>query len=538
MSQSLGMRRVDVSGAGGAQPGTPLLLTPARTDFYEHSTEGSGNLGEINSQDHAYGGIIYGKYAIVADGGNGLTVYDTTVPADTTTGAHIVANLGGTTTGKPPLGRASSVRLWTERGQQEDLRGGGGRAYGISVVDMTELLVNGTRPGMTLLKTFEPIKIEEEEEEGIHVGSADGKSVDVQIVNDIAYVSYDSFGLVAYRMADLIMPLAAYQPPGQPAGVCAGVDPTKVFSRDSGLDCRPVAVGRYNLDDEGPAFAALEGGAQYMTAQYFPANRLLSDGSGRTYTLTSPRVLLYVAYGYAGVIKLDWSDPAKPVLLQHKDTAGKALANGDRQRPRLRRRLRGRAGGVQVRRREAASRCRLPSAPARLKGGHDHAIHRRGTDAAAAVRRRHVFRAAAHARGDLSDQPAREPARGKRISIRRSTAASSSSPACRCRTFPASACHAATKADGTPIDNATYQPDCADCHKQAGDKVADSVCLGCHQRQGLERTRFTDDVHLAAGMTCMSCHSQREMHGDGKSYVSQLENGAMDTKCQNCHRAG
>jgi hypothetical protein len=43
-------------------------------------------------------------------------------------------------------------------------------------------------------------------------------------------------------------------------------------------------------------------------------------------------VLLYVAYGAAGVIKLDWSDPARPVLLQIKDTAGKAvgtaIANG------------------------------------------------------------------------------------------------------------------------------------------------------------------------------------------------------------------
>ena len=68
--------------------------------------------------------------------------------------------------------------------------------YGISVVDMTDLLVNGIRPGMTLLKTFEPIKLEEEEGGDIHVGSADGKSVDVQIVNDYAYVSYDSFGLV------------------------------------------------------------------------------------------------------------------------------------------------------------------------------------------------------------------------------------------------------------------------------------------------------------------------------------------------------
>ena len=101
--------------------------------------------------------------------------------------------------------------------------------------------------------------------------------------------------------------------------------------------------------------------------------------------------------------------------------------------------------------------------------------------------------------------------------------------------LPCTACHAARKADGTPIDNATYQPDCADCHKERGDKVADSVCLGCHQRQGLERTRFADDVHVAAGLTCISCHSKREMHGDSKSYVSQLENGAMDTKCQNCH---
>jgi len=102
--------------------------------------------------------------------------------------------------------------------------------------------------------------------------------------------------------------------------------------------------------------------------------------------------------------------------------------------------------------------------------------------------------------------------------------------------LPCTACHAPTKADGTPIDNATYQPDCADCHKQPGDKVADSVCLGCHSRQGLERTRFPDDVHLAAGLTCTSCHSEREMHGDGTSYVSQLDHGAMDTKCQNCHK--
>lgn len=101
--------------------------------------------------------------------------------------------------------------------------------------------------------------------------------------------------------------------------------------------------------------------------------------------------------------------------------------------------------------------------------------------------------------------------------------------------LPCTKCHAPTRADGTPIDNATYQPDCTDCHRQAGDKVADAVCLGCHQRQGLERTRFPNDVHAAAGFTCITCHTEREMHGDGTSYVSQLQQGAMDAKCQNCH---
>jgi hypothetical protein len=198
--------------------------------------------------------------------------------------------------------------------------------YGISVVDMTELLVNGTRPGMTLLKTFMPIKLEVEDDGSVHVGFADGRSIDVQIVADHAYISYDSFGLVAYRIADLIQPLAEYQPPNQPAGACAGVDPTKVFDPHTKLDCRPVAVGQYKLANESTAFEALGGGAQYMTAQYFPANRPISDGKSGVYTLGSPRVLLYVSYGDAGVIKLDWSDPAKPMLLQHADTAGKAVA--------------------------------------------------------------------------------------------------------------------------------------------------------------------------------------------------------------------
>jgi hypothetical protein len=329
MCQSLGMRSVDVSGVAAGAPGTPVLLNIAPGGVYEHSTESSGNLGGIRGQDHAYGATFYRNYAIVADGGNGLTVYDTSVAADPVTGAHVVANLGGTTSGKPPLGRASAVKLWTDPAKGRIYAISSAGPYGISVVDMTDLLVNGIRPGMTLIKTFEPIKLEEEESE-VHVGSADGKAVDVQIAGDVAYISYDSYGLVAYHMADLVRPLAE-QLPGD---VCAGVDPSKVFDRQTGLDCRPVAAARYKLqaDPAHPELATVEGGAQYMTVQYFPANRPLRDAAGNVYQLSTARTLLYVGYSDAGVIKLDWSDIAKPTLLERQDTIGTAdaaaIANG------------------------------------------------------------------------------------------------------------------------------------------------------------------------------------------------------------------
>ncbi|MDE2606957.1 MAG: hypothetical protein KGL68_13650 [Burkholderiales bacterium] len=329
MCQSIGMRAVDVSSIGSGAPGAPVLLNIAPGDVYEHSTESSGNLGGIKGQDHAYGATFYGNYAIVADGGNGLTVYDTSVPADPVTGVHVVANLGGTTSGKPPLGRASAVKLWTDPSDGRMYAISSAGPYGISVVDMTDLLVNGIRPGMTLIKTFEPIKLEEEEGT-VEVGSADGKAVDVQIAGDVAYFSYDSYGLVAYRLHDLVQPVASQLP----GGVCIGVDPTKVFNRQTGLDCRPVAAARYKLqaDPAHPELATVEGGAQYMTIQYFPANRPLRDAAGNVYQLSAPRTLLYVGYSDAGVIKLDWSDITKPTLLERQDTIGTAdataIANG------------------------------------------------------------------------------------------------------------------------------------------------------------------------------------------------------------------
>ncbi len=97
-------------------------------------------------------------------------------------------------------------------------------------------------------------------------------------------------------------------------------------------------------------------------------------------------------------------------------------------------------------------------------------------------------------------------------------------------------CHAKTLADGTPVDPETYQPSCADCHVEPGDQVAQETCLGCHSRQGLEAKLFSD-VHRDAGMVCTDCHSDREMHGDGNSYASLSAEGALDTKCENCHKS-
>lgn len=69
----------------------------------------------------------------------------------------------------------------------------------------------------------------------------------------------------------------------------------------------------------------MEGGALYMTPQLFPANQWLSNGSS-TYMLDKPRLLFYVAYGDAGVVKLDWSNLAAPTMMAIKGVVGGAVA--------------------------------------------------------------------------------------------------------------------------------------------------------------------------------------------------------------------
>jgi hypothetical protein len=116
---------------------------------------------------------------------------------------------------------------------------------------------------------------------------------------------------------------------GQAPDACASVtDVTKLSPNkkaSSGFECRPTAVARFKLqaDPLHPENAALDGGAQHMTPQLFP--NAYRDATGQL-RIDQPRLLLYVAYAEAGVLKLDWSDPANPKLLAIKGVIGGASA--------------------------------------------------------------------------------------------------------------------------------------------------------------------------------------------------------------------
>ena len=109
------------------------------------------------------------------------------------------------------------------------------------------------------------------------------------------------------------------------------------------------------------------------------------------------------------------------------------------------------------------------------------------------------------------------------------------------------------KLTGIPYDklacNHCHAKTCDKCHKtEINGKPAYSVkkakamknCLKCHAREKVMlkflKKKGLKDVHFSKGMQCMDCHTAREIHGDGKEYISMREPGAMDTKCENCHQ--
>jgi hypothetical protein len=91
---------------------------------------------------------------------------------------------------------------------------------------------------------------------------------------------------------------------------------------------------------------------------------------------------------------------------------------------------------------------------------------------------------------------------------------------------------------------------CGDCHvgscdtchrKEVNGKAVYSIqaarseaaCAKCHSVPTGEKAQA--DVHARRGMTCMSCHNTREIHGTDASYATYAAPGAVETTCENCH---
>ena len=98
------------------------------------------------------------------------------------------------------------------------------------------------------------------------------------------------------------------------------------------------------------------------------------------------------------------------------------------------------------------------------------------------------------------------------------------------RDLPCHGCHPGTYADGTPVDDATYEPSCRDCHATPGDAVPQDRCLGCHEN-GFDRY----SVHREAGLECMDCHTSNDVHGNGRVLETLYDPDAIEADCLACH---
>jgi len=141
-------------------------------------------------------------------------------------------------------------------------------------------------------------------------------------------------------------------------------------------------------------------------------------------------------------------------------------------------------------------------------------------------------------------------------------------------------CHLAVeKVEPGRIDELSRGGGCTACHLNHHDdatlhpsldlQVTDAHCFGCHSRSGRVSTNYAGwhetlepgpgseprespewrvlqdgrvferrpaDVHHAAGLACIDCHTSREVMGDGRTYVH--EEDALEVACEDCHVAG
>lgn len=296
LSVGNGMRRVPISGveSGAGQVGAPLLIKLFLEDSFEHNADW-GVVKAFNYQDQAYDVEFVGNYAYVADGSNGLTIYDVSKDPTKANSGFFVGNIGYAQA-DPLLGTASGIELWVDPSSGKRYAALACGPTGVGIVDVTDI------NNMQIVKVFEPIKFENDE-----LSVADGQAIDVEVIGDKAYFTYDSFGVLCYAMSDLIEP------------VQDGIDPTDLFKRELDgtvvYDMRPAALAQFKL-------------------QYVPGYETVSGGAVKmAYTQVDGKLMLYVAFGEAGVVKIDYTDPTAPVLVAPLlDTAAEAsdvaIANG------------------------------------------------------------------------------------------------------------------------------------------------------------------------------------------------------------------
>ena len=98
------------------------------------------------------------------------------------------------------------------------------------------------------------------------------------------------------------------------------------------------------------------------------------------------------------------------------------------------------------------------------------------------------------------------------------------------RDLPCQKCHGETYADGTLVDEASYEPGCKDCHVTPGDEVPQDRCFQCHET-GFDRY----SVHREAGMQCMDCHTSNDVHGNGRIQETMYDPDAIEADCTDCH---
>jgi hypothetical protein len=283
-----GLRCLPVSDvqAGKGVPWAPLLICPERHDVFEHRTA-TGSVAGMSQQDHALDVALRENLAFVADGYNGLTIYDLTKdPSDMKSG--FVVSCTDASGYAKPLGRTTGVALWEKKDKRYAILAAG--RSGVGVIDVTD------PAAPEVLKVFEPIRIDAVDAK---VGRAGNVAVDVVVAGDQAFVSYGTSGVFAYALEDLIAPL----PPS--------VDPTRIWmvqGRNVVFDHRPTVLARFRLQDLA-GFEDVEGGARYMTRQ-----RVRDE------------LHLFVAYGKAGAVEIDWTRADAPVLSMHFETVGHANA--------------------------------------------------------------------------------------------------------------------------------------------------------------------------------------------------------------------